>query len=1018
MGYPGSSLPKMFAMLPLSSFTGKTKGWGLLLFAGLLCAGVQAQQKTGKLTGKITDGTTNQPLVGVSVSAKGRTTGTSTIADGTYILSLPEGVYTVQYSYTGYQQKEVTGVAVKAGETAFLDIIMQVGSNQLTGVVISTSVKRETQSAVYNRQRTSSAASDGISQESIARTPDNNAGQILRRVTGVNVQDNRFVVVRGLSSQYNQTMLNGTAMTSTETNRNAFSFDLIPAAVIDNIVINKTATPDMPGNFAGGVVQITTKDFPANNFLSVAVQGGFSDQTIGKNFYGNRRTGTEWLGLPNKSLDLPDGFPTALSRVNLVSLNRQEQYRYLRQLPNNLVAVNHGPSGLNSNFQLGYGRTLRFGNRQQFGIVAAVTQRKTELIEQEELTRNPQGFDIFSGPAGGIGPRFGNYSQNTRYRYSSDLGAVLNLAYTFGNNKFTLKNLYSSLYRDNYIKRDSVFSEAFSLGTVVQKNLEELEGFAFINEQRSVLNSVLAGEHKTGRNRETQLDWNVSVSANQLKAPDTRNFLIGRDSLGRYSPDIFGISVPQTLRAQSRLWNQSKDFITGGSFSLMSVFELFGAKQIVKSGLLFQNRRRRATGTLLPIEGFQDSPLDSIFDPSNIGGNGLTLLPVATTFTVASGNYNASTGLQAAYESLENRFGKFRVIWGLRVERYQQSVNVYNPVFFETFRRPQLVPAVAAARSTVDFLPSVNVVYSPQSNMNVRAAYSATVIRPDLRDLAEFLRFDFQNFQLVIGNANLRSTSVKNYDLKFEWFPSSGEILSASAFYKTMVNPIEYGQVSAQNQDVDQQVVNTGNAVVRGLEMEVRKRLDFIKPAEWLQNVTVFGNGSLMRSRVEATNIFSFLIPEFPEHKLTGQPEYILNFGATVSAFKNRFEVTGSFNRTGDNISDLGSSDFQVNPLYGRPLLVIPHFVLQARDQVDLSARLLVANRKGQFKFNVTNLLAEPFIIYQDFNGNERLDRPVFRIDKDPSTGQGRVVSGVDNVSSYLIGQRTYSLSFTYTFGL
>lgn len=966
-----------------------------------------AQNRMGKVSGKVTDGTTNQSLAGVSIIPAGSKTGVSTITDGSYIFTAPAGTYTLRFSYTGFQTKEISGIVVKPGESTFLDIILNPSNKELGGVVVTATVKRESQSAVYSKQKLSAAASDGISQEAISKTPDNNAGQILKRVSGVSVQDNRFVVVRGLGSQYNQTMLNGVAMTSTETNQNAFSFDLVPAAVIDNIVVNKTATPDMPGNFAGGVVQVNTKDFPARNFFSIAFQVGYSDQTLGKDFYGGARHPLSALAIGNPDWRLPAEFPTTLSRVNLQALNDQERLRYLRMLPNNLIALNYGPSGLNNNAQLGWGHTWKLKDKKQFGLVAAVTQRRTELIELETVTRRPLGFQ-----EGNI-PRFEYYADNTRYRFSSELAGVLNGAYSFGNNKITWKSMYSTVLRDNYIKRDSVFSISFDLPG------DEIEGFSFFNERRAIINTVVSGEHKTGKNKETQIEWNVNVNDIKSESPDTRNFLLAKDERSQlYSTNNRGINFTETLISQSRLWNEANDFITGGAFNFTTPFLFKKNKQLIKSGILFQNRRREATGTVLPFRGFIDLALDKILDPNtyNGGPNGMDLINVAKEFTQNSGNYNAGTALQAAYASMENRLGKWKAIWGLRVENYQQSVNVYEAIFSPQFEDPDLLPVKIAARSTTDFLPSLNLIYSPINPVNIRFAASKTVIRPDLRDLAEFPRYDFQTFQVVTGNVNLKSTNVTNLDLKAEWFPSAGEIISASAFYKKMINPIEYAQITAENISINRQVLNTGNATVKGVEMEIRKKLDFIKALPWMEQITVFGNGALIQSRVEATTgILSDFISVFPEHPLTGQPDYIINVGLSVSAFKNSFDATLSYNRTGDHIFELGSSDFVVNPLNGVPLLAVPHFVLRARHVLDLSIRQQLWKKKAQLKFNVTNLLAEPTIIYQDFNGNNRLDNPTFELDKTLS-GQGSVISGIDNAASNTIGQRTLSLSFTFTF--
>ena len=982
--------------------------------AWLLCMSVTAVAQTGnfgKLTGKVTDSSTNQSLLGVSIVPKGTNKGVASINDGSYILSLPAGTYTIRYSYSGYATKEITEVVIKRSETTFMDIFLTPKKNELVNVVVTATARRAVQAAVYTKQRLSAAASDGISAELINKTPDNNAGQILKRVTGVSVQNDKFVVVRGLGAQYNQTMLNGVSMTSTETNQNAFSFDLIPAAAIDNIVVNKTATPDMPGNFAGGVVQVNTKDFPASDFFSVAVQTGFSDQTYGKDFYSDKRGNLEWLGFGGKSRDLPNGFPKAADRVNFTNLNNQERIRYLRTLKNNLVPVNNGPSGLNENIQFGYGKTIRFGDRNQFGIVAAVTQRKTELIEQETTTRELEITGL--QPDGTLAGNVNYYSQNTRYRYASEFSGVLNLAYSFGSNKITFKNLYSQLFRNNYIKRDSVFFE----NVYQTPGPAGIQGFSYLTEQRGLLNSVLSGEHKTGLNNETQLDWNINVTTNNAKLPDTRNFLLNSvDDKGNFTGRNQGVAVPFLIRLASRTWSKSEDLITGGAFNLSTVFRLFDVKQVLKGGILIQNRRRRVAADVLPIIlGSISSPLDSILAPSQfyLGGSDILIAP---DIIEKAGNYNANTSLQASYVSIENKIrNTLRIIWGLRFENYQQAVSVYKSLYNPSFQNPEFLPLQFASRTTFNFLPSINVVYTPVKTINVRAAFSKTVIRPDLKDLVANYSYDFQSFRFVTGNAELKSTSISNYDLKFEWFPTAGEILSLGAFYKTMIDPIEYGENREVNTFIGRLAINTGDAMVKGVEFEFRKKMNFIPSAEWMNNITIFGNGALLKSEVKERVIYNSYFNFSPTHALTGQPKYIVNGGISISALKNTFDATFTYNRTGDYISQLGSSDFVVGVLPAdRKLLQIQHYILQARDIIDVSVRQSFLKGKALIKFNIANLLGKPLIIYQDYNGNDKLDAPM-KIDI-TTTGQGAILSGVDNISSATNGQRTFSCSFSYTF--
>ena len=978
---------------------------GILLLSFFFCSAAYAQPAPGRLSGKIIDASSNEALNGVSINTKTIKRGAYSISDGTYLFVLPAGTYTIRYSYTGYQTKEITNIIIQPGQTNHLDIVLETASAQLAGVVVTANVKKETAASVYSVQKRSAAASDGISMEAIRKTPDNNAGQILKRVTGVNVQDNRFIVVRGLNDQYNQTMLNGVPMTSTETNRNAFAFDLIPAAVIDNITINKTATPDMPGNFAGGIVQINTKDFPAKDFYTITVGTGFSDQTIGKPFYSDKRGKLEVLAFSGNVRDLPKGFPTNASRVPLLTMNAQEQTRYLKMLNNNLVPVNYGASKPNENVQLGFGKTLKVKNGNQFGIVAAISQRKTELLEQETTSREP----IFSE---GLRPDtlrgLGYYSENLRYRYSVDMGGVLNLTYRFGNNKISLKSLYTRVFNNMYIARPVLYIETFPT-----EGKTPLVGYSFLTEQKMIFNTVLAGEHRSGKNNETRLEWNVNTTINNTSLPDTRNFLFSTDSANSLLKSNANSNYRDALVGASRLWSDSKDKIVGGAFNITSPFQL-GRKHLLKTGILFQNRRREVSGTGLPYENLNGT-IGEIFAPVNFAPEDTHVTVSLADQVSSSSNYHASSGLLAAYESIENKIGsKLRVIWGARIESYQQSINVYTPTFLNDFEDPLYVINQAGVRTNFDLLPSINIVYSPVPSINFRVAYANTVIRPELKDIAAFVRYDLLTFSLNQGNKFLKSSSIRNYDLKFEWFPSAGEIISFSAFYKQIFDPIEYARgMAGTDYERFRTPVNSGDAYVKGLEAELRKKIDFVTVLPWLSHLTVFGNASLLRSKVERKEINNDYFSYVGEHTLTGQADYILNGGISVLLLRNTFETTLSFNKTADYMMELGSSDFTRSIAGGEMVPRVSHYRVKARNLLDLVISQSLFKDALRIKFNVSNLLKDRFILYQDLNDNERYDSPVI-VDKYKL--ENNYVSGVDNTPFIIQPQRTYSLSFAYTF--
>ena len=973
----------------------------LMIFPG------SAQVAGGKLSGKITDSSSNQSIFGVNIIAKPSNKGVTSITDGTYIMSLTPGIYTVRYSYIGYNTKEVSDIIIKKGETTFMDVVLAPKGNLQAVVVSAVSARKETQSAVYSRQKLLAASSDAIGAEAMRRTPDVNAGQAVARVPGINVRDNRFVVVRGLGDQYNQTMLNGVLMTSTETNRNAFALDLIPTAVLDNITVNKTATPDMPGNFAGGIVQINTKDFPASDFVSVLVGAGFSDETIGKDFYSDKRRAGDKFGSGAKGRDLPANFPSPLTSIgSLYGFNTIEQHRYLRMLDNNLAPINNGPSRPNENVQLGFGKTIKFKNQTQAGIVLAVTQRKTELIENEISSRDPQSPSYYPGTEMRGAKDLIYYANTNNYKYSADLGGVLNLAYSFGKNKITFKNLYSQILKNFYTERPKV-SVCNTCDAGFPNGNSDLYGITYFTEQKQILNTVLAGEHRTGKDNNTRLEWNINATINNTNTPDTRNFLYNKDSAGILSLSRSITSIDAALQQGSRVWSRDRDYIYGGAFNITTGFDLLGTKQLLKTGILFQNRARKSVALVVIYQGL-GSTLDSLLRPSQFyssdpNGPGLSL---SSGTAGSNGTYNSGSSLLAAYESLESKIGsKTRIIWGIRTEKYQQYVNVFDPIFYPNISDYDLNLTGVTARTTFNFLPSVNIVYALTKKINIRGAFSQTVIRPELKDLAEFTRYDYQSFRLSQGNAQLRSTRIKNYDVKFEFFPSGGEIISFSAFYKQLKDPIEYVRNSNSN-DKFLQPLNVGSAFVRGVEVEVRKKVDFIAAIPWLKNVLLFGNGTLLKSKVATQQLNDFFFPKILEHTLTGQPSYIINAGVTVSAFKNSFETTVSFNRTGDYIYQLGSADKLVTLPNGLPVLITPHSRVNPRNMMDITVSQDLFKNKCRIKVNLSNVLKSRYIIYQDVNDNGKFDEPYVLATN----------SGIDATPSSLNAQRTWSFSVAYTF--
>ena len=282
-----------------------------------------ADAQTGKIEGKVTDAKTGTAISGVTVSLNGEKTITATNIEGYFVFSADAGKkYSIKLTSIGYQSKEITETEVTAGQITHVEIVLDKVSKTEEGVIVSTTSRKESSAALITYQRNAPVVAQVVSAEAIRRSPDKNTGEVLKRVPGASVQEGKYLVVRGLADRYNQAMLNGILLSSTEPDRKTFSFDILPSSMIDNIIINKSFIPELPGEWAGGLIQVNTKDVPARNFLNVQLGTGFNSQTIGKDFYDYKGSSTDFLGYDNGTRGLPANLPTKAAFANLTQAQK------------------------------------------------------------------------------------------------------------------------------------------------------------------------------------------------------------------------------------------------------------------------------------------------------------------------------------------------------------------------------------------------------------------------------------------------------------------------------------------------------------------------------------------------------------------------------------------------------------------------------------------------------------------------------------------------------------------------
>ncbi|MFM2118446.1 MAG: hypothetical protein RL316_1636, partial [Bacteroidota bacterium] len=531
-----------------------------ILFIALFSIATQVSAQLIPFVGKIIN-TKNEPLVGAYVTIEGASTTTlSTDVEGKFYTKLEGGKkYTFKVTNAGYESKQVVDVLINPSQENILEIVLQESakSNLQSITLTSSSRRQENTSALLSFQRNNISLSSGLAADFIRRTPDKNTGEVLKRVSGTSIQDNKFVVVRGLSDRYNAALINNAQLLSSEPDKKAFSFDLIPSLMVDNIIINKTATPDLTGEFAGGLVQINTKDVPVRSLLTVGVSWGFNNQSTSKDFTSNARNSNDWLGFDDGTRSLPAAFPNTPQAYRILSGSNTgiAQQIELSKLFNNEVSKEVTTSAAPiQTYNLTWGINRKFKKGGVFGSIISAQYRKSMLkfaverkLHQDDGDLLVQLFD----------------DQN---KYSINSGVIANFTYVKGKHKISFKNLFNQLFEDNYYTRTGVSFD----------RIQDIDFRSSVLNQRSLYTSQLEGSHQLTSSG-IKFNWNGNVGYNWKTQPDLRTYAYFRPK-GSSAP--FEFNDDDTRRFFSDL----KDYSYGANGSILIPFKMGNFKQSFKAG--------------------------------------------------------------------------------------------------------------------------------------------------------------------------------------------------------------------------------------------------------------------------------------------------------------------------------------------------------------------------------------------------------------------------------------------------
>jgi len=899
----------------------------LLIFFSAFSNKITAQ--TGSIEGFVLDKSTNVSIIGATVIIEGTNHGTVTDADGRYSFSnVKEGFYNIKITYVSYDPFVRQNIHIEEGKKLQVNALMQASSVNLSEVTITATKRSGSNLSLISTIRTNQLVASGISSQQIHQSQERDAAEVVRRIPGITIIGDRFIIVRGLNQRYNNVWLNNGPTPSSETDVKAFSFDVIPSGLIDNILIFKTVAPELPADFAGGFIKISTKNMPDENFVSLDYAASYRTATTFSDFYKYKGGKTDWLGFDDGTRALPKGFPSNLSDINDAAtidalskaFNKNWTATASKGRPDQRMGITFGKKIKLEHSLLGNTTAISYSNSLNNSPLENSAFLSYNVIQDQPEYRYKYHDDIYTN----------NTKVSVLHNWSWDLGKK---------QKIEFRNLFNQIGFNRTTLRDG---HDYNNGI-------DIKSYEYRFLSRSTYSGQIAGEHSFNEDI-TKFDWNIGYAyANRLE-PD-RKVLTTKlnDNTGLYE-----LSLPFTAnpRQAGRLYLDNHEHIFSHAFNFETKIDLSShLLPTLKVGYYLERKMREFNARNLGYAYGQNfdptatdllsRPFDQIFQDENFDYTNKIKIAEATS---KSDSYSSDNTLIAGYAAFAIPFSiNFNLYGGVRAEFNKMALASY---------RPGLNTPVNVDAKHLNFFPSINMSYNFTEKTLVRMAYGRSINRPEFREIAPFTFYDFNEVATISGNPDLKDAIIQNLDLRFEYYPSSSEVISLALFYKDFKDPIELVYEDAGS-GLQYSFQNAKGATNMGIELEVRKSLENILG---LKNFSVVLNGSLIQSKVKFPEELKDIEVDRP---LFGQSPYIVNTGIFYQNPKIGLMLSANYNVIGKRITLVGirkqNSDDNIPDTYEMP-----------RNLVDLTFSKKVGKHL-EIKGGVKDLLSPPVKFQQTF---------------------------------------------------
>lgn len=930
----------------------------------------------GIIQGQILDKQSRESIVGASVYIKGTTIGSSTDIDGRYtIKGLKPGTYTIIVSFISYKTDTLSGIKVHKDKPTVLDHFLTEATTQLKEVSVTGRKKSDTEISVINSLKQSNLIVVGVSSQQISKSQDKDASEVIRRLPGVTIIGGRFVVVRGLIERYNAVWLNNTTTPSSETDQKAFSFDVIPSSMIGNMLIYKTPAPELPADFAGAFIHISTKNIPDKNTLGVGYSLSYNQGTSFSDFYGYKGGKSDWLGFDDGTRNLPGTVPSSNEMKVLQTYNSDppppDPEGYKRKLVeisrsfSTISSLSAMTAPLDNKFTFDFSRLFESG-KCKFGNITAINYKLG--FNTKEIERS----SVESYGTTNTGITYSKLYNDMQYVKSAEIGILHNWSLAVGNTVVELGNMLNQTGMATSVVRN---------GTDHYRDDNKIYKTQLAYSSRTIYSGSLGARFKFNEDR-TLLNGTIGYSYANLNEPDNRliTYYAVKKPDDSYYPYQLEYSSTVNTDANARLFSNVKEHNFSGNVNIQQNLQLGDFAPEIKAGLFAEKKTREFyirpfgivwANPMVINQRILHQPIDSVYDPSNFNfTEGVILKEVFDD----SYRYNVENDLIAGFVALKIPFTRYVNLYGgIRVEK--NTLDLSGPT-------PSGANESKVKRDTLNLFPSANLTINLNDRNLVRLAYGRTINRPEFREIAPFAFYNFQENVVVYGNDTLQSSYIDNFDLRYEWYPSASEIVTLGVFYKYFNSPIEATWIPSSSGEWDLKYLNAIEASSVGAEIDIRKGFQELSQKDnflrSFRNFSLVLNASYIVSRVKTDLDFV----RDNNRPMYGQSPFIVNAGVYFQTEKQGISMSLLYNVSGKRIVGIGTPE-------------IPNAYEIPRNVIDFTFLKKFASGLS-IKAGIKDILNQPVVIRQIMTSDNLPDATI-------------------KVKSYRPG-RSVSLGFTYNF--